>query len=135
MTRHLTRVLKFDQSLYKICHCLSHFSVHLSFIKTSLAWGRGDGQLVSILAIYSNDPSSYSAYIYSFSVKFVLENSKNKQKEAGDGHIYLRASIRLSTACATFPYIFLSQRHLLLSGRQQATQSVSHTDPLQRRVS
>ena len=66
MTRHLTRVLKFDQNLYKICHCLCHFSVHLAFIKTSLAWGRGGGQLVSMLAFYSNDLSLYSADTYSF---------------------------------------------------------------------
>ena len=64
MTRHLTRVLKFDQSLYKICHCLCHFSVHLSFIKTSLAWGGGGGQLVSMLAFYSNDSSSNPTEAY-----------------------------------------------------------------------
>jgi len=44
--------------------------------------GRGS-QVVSVLAFYSNDPSSNHANVYSFSVKFVVEKNENKQKEAG----------------------------------------------------
>ena len=45
----------------------------------------GGGQVVSMLAFYSNDPSSNPADAYSFSVKFVFEKNENKQKEAGVG--------------------------------------------------
>ena len=47
--------------------------------------GRGGGQVVSVIALYSYNPSSNPAYAYSFSVKFVLEKTKNKQKEVGVG--------------------------------------------------
>ena len=38
--------------------------------------------MFSVLAFYSNDPSSNPAVAYSFYVKFVLEKNENKQKEA-----------------------------------------------------
>ena len=38
------------------------------------------GQVVSVLAFYSNDPSSNPADIYSFFVKCVLEKNENKRK-------------------------------------------------------
>ena len=41
--------------------------------------------MVSVLAFYSDDPSSNSAEVYSFSVKFVFEKNENKQKEARVG--------------------------------------------------
>ena len=47
--------------------------------------GRGGGQVVSMLAFYSDDPSSNPADIYSFSVKFVFEKNKNKQKRGRVG--------------------------------------------------
>ena len=47
--------------------------------------GRGGGQVVSMLAFYSDDPSLNLAVVYSFSVKIVFEKNKNKQKEAGVG--------------------------------------------------
>ena len=47
--------------------------------------GRGGGQVVSALVFYSDDPSSNHADVYFFSVKFVFEKSKNKQKEEGIG--------------------------------------------------
>ena len=47
--------------------------------------GRGGGQVVSVLAFYSVDPSSNPTVAYSFSVKFVVEKNENKQKEAGVG--------------------------------------------------
>ena len=48
--------------------------------------GRGGGQVVSVFAFYSDDPSSNPADVYSFSVKFVFEKNENKQKEAGLAH-------------------------------------------------
>ena len=47
--------------------------------------GRGGGEVVSMLAFYSDDPSSNPADAYSFSVKFVVEKDKNEQKR-GLGH-------------------------------------------------
>ena len=48
---------------------------------------RGDGQVVSVIAFYSDNPSSNPTEAYSFSVQFVLEKNENKQKEAGVGHL------------------------------------------------
>ena len=47
--------------------------------------GRGGGQVVSVLAFYSNDPSSNPADVYSYFVQIVIEKNENKQKEAWDG--------------------------------------------------
>ena len=46
-----------------------------------LIGGRGGGQVVSILAFYSDDPSSNPAEAYSFFCKLVFEKNKNKQKD------------------------------------------------------
>ena len=53
--------------------------------------GSGGGQVVSVLAFYSDDPSSNPAEAYSFCVKFVFEKNENKQKEAGIG-LHLRST-------------------------------------------
>ena len=46
----------------------------------------GGGQVVSVLSFYSINLSSNPAEVSSFSsVKYVFEQYKNKQKEAGDG--------------------------------------------------
>ena len=45
--------------------------------------GRSGGQVVSVLAFYSDDLSSNPADAHSFSVKFVFEKIENK--EAGVG--------------------------------------------------
>ena len=42
--------------------------------------GRGGGQVVSVLVIYSDNPNSNPANAYNFSVKLVFEKNKNKQK-------------------------------------------------------
>ena len=42
----------------------------------------GGGQVVSMLDFYSDDPSSNPLKPTVFSVKFVLEKTENKQKEA-----------------------------------------------------
>ena len=47
---------------------------------TSLDLGRGGDHVVSVLAFYSNDPSSNPAETYIFSVQLVLEKNENKQK-------------------------------------------------------
>ena len=44
-----------------------------------LKLGRGGCcQVVIVLTFYSDNPSSNPTYAYSFSVKFVLENTENK---------------------------------------------------------
>ena len=50
----------------------------------------GGGQVVSVFAFYSNDPSSNPAEAYSFSVKFSFEKNKNKQKESRVGPFLLK---------------------------------------------
>ena len=45
--------------------------------------GRGNGQVVSVCAFYSDDPSSNPSEAYSFFCKIVFEKNENKQKEAG----------------------------------------------------
>ena len=44
--------------------------------------GCGDGQVVHVLAFYSDDPSLNPDEGYNFYFKIVVEKSKNKQKEA-----------------------------------------------------
>ena len=41
---------------------------------------RGDGLVVSVLALYYNKPSSNPTEVYSFSVKFVFEKNENKHE-------------------------------------------------------
>ena len=59
----------------------------LSISSSVYTWGRCCGQVVSVLAYKSDDPSLNLADAYSFSVKFVLEKNKNKQKEVGLAHL------------------------------------------------
>ena len=52
--------------------------------------GCGGGLVVSVLAFYSDDPSSIPAEVYNFFCKIVVEKNENKQKEAGVGPIFLK---------------------------------------------
>ena len=52
---------------------------------TASLYRGGGGQVVSMLAFFSDDPSSNLAIANIFSVKFVFEKNENKQKEAGLG--------------------------------------------------
>ena len=53
--------------------------------KYILSWGRGGGQVVSVLAFYSDGPSSNPAEVYNFSVKLLFKRTKINKKEAGVG--------------------------------------------------
>ena len=53
---------------------------------TFLKRGRGGGQVVSVLAFYSDDPSLNPAEAYSFICNIVFENNKNKQKRGRVWH-------------------------------------------------
>ena len=50
--------------------------------------GRGGGLVVSVLAFYSDDPSSIPAEVYNFFCKNIVEKNENKQKEAGVGPLF-----------------------------------------------
>ena len=57
-----------------------------SSVKLLFGKGRGGGQVVSVLALYSNNPSSNPTDANSFfSVKFMTEKNENKLKEARVG--------------------------------------------------
>ena len=50
--------------------------------------GCGGGQVVSVLAFYSDNPSSNPAEVYNFSVKLLLKRTKINKKEAGVGPFF-----------------------------------------------
>ena len=57
---------------------------------------RGGGQVVSVLAFYSDNPSLNPAEAYSFSVKIVFEKTKNKQKIGRGWPIFYNLAIWVS---------------------------------------
>ena len=54
--------------------------------------GRGDGQMVSVLAFYSDNLSSNPAEIYNFSCKMVVEKNK---KRLGMSHFCKKEEMQL----------------------------------------
>ena len=54
------------------------------------AWGHGGGQVVSVLAFYSDDPSLNPAETYSLFCNIVFENNVNNQIEAVVGPLFNR---------------------------------------------
>ena len=63
--------------------------------------GHGGGQVVCVLAFYSDDSSSNWS-IQFFSLKFAFEKNKNKQKEAGVAHFLKNGP----SHCLFFVYFF-----------------------------
>ena len=61
------------------------FRQHVALAQEDGMLGSGGGQVVSVLAFYSDHPSSNPTEAYNFSVKLCLKNNKNKQKEAAVG--------------------------------------------------
>ena len=49
--------------------------------------------MVSVLAFYSDDPSSNLAEVYNVSVKLLLKRTKISKKEAGVGPFFLKKTI------------------------------------------
>ena len=64
------------------------FYLFVLYIKSAFEQGCGGGLVVSVLAFYSDDPSSIPAEVYNFFCKIVVEKDENKQKEAGVGPIF-----------------------------------------------
>ena len=83
------------------------FSLCFEWVLKVQPLGRGCGQVVSVLAFYSNNPSLNLTDAYIFSVKFVFKKNENKQKEAGFGpfskklQAYLVWSLLLLPWCGT----------------------------------
>ena len=64
--------------------------------------GRGGGQVVSVLVIYSDNPNSNPANAYNFSVKLVFEKNKNKQKRGRGWPILKKRALLLSNIKLTW---------------------------------
>ena len=50
--------------------------------------GCGGGKVVSVLAFYSDNPSSNPAEVYNFSVKLLLKRTKINKKRPGLAHFF-----------------------------------------------
>ena len=50
--------------------------------------------MVSVLALYSDDPSSNHTDVYSFFCKFVCEKNENKHKEARTGPFFINIKLQ-----------------------------------------
>ena len=57
---------------------------------THISLDRCGGQVVSVLAFYSDDPSSNHAEAYSFFCNIVFEKNKNKQKRGRGWSTFLK---------------------------------------------
>ena len=53
------------------------------FANFATSWGSSGGQVVSVLALYSDDPSSNPAEACCLAVNYNFEKNENKEKEAG----------------------------------------------------
>ena len=62
--------------------------------------------MVSVLAFYSDDPSSIPAEVYNFFCKIVVEKNENKQKEAGVGPFFKKKIILESAVAFIQAYVF-----------------------------
>ena len=72
--------------------------------------GCGGGLVVSVLAFYSDDPSSIPAEVYNFFCKIVVEKNENKQKEAGVGPIFKTLDVQRGSAMVQ---LFELNQHLI----------------------
>ena len=64
---------------------LCNSDVRLSDVFNEKIWQNGGGQVVSVLAFYSDDPSSNPSTV--FSVKFVFEKTKLDKKRLRLAHL------------------------------------------------
>ena len=55
--------------------------------------GRGGGQVVSMLAFYSDDPSSNPTDVYNFSVKLLLKRTKINKKTPGLAYLFINGRL------------------------------------------
>ena len=69
-------------------------------ITLTLTRGRGGGQVVSVLALNSDDPSLNLADAYSFSVKYVSKRTKINKKRPWLAHFFKKTiDLNLFTNC------------------------------------
>ena len=57
------------------------YCIHSECVNFTTFQGCGGGLVVSVLAFYSDDPSSIPAEVYNFFCKIVVEKNENKQKK------------------------------------------------------
>ena len=81
-----------NQHTYFIYYSKSAFEYHAN-LKTNIFLGRGGGQVVSMLALYSDDLSSNPAEVLDFSVELCLKRTKINKKEAGVGPFFKKQII------------------------------------------
>ena len=74
------------------------------------------GLVVSMLAFYSNDPSSIPALVNNFSSKFVVEKIENKQKEAAYFYMLLLGSALLMDPHLSHQRVGLQHSLLTITG-------------------
>ena len=58
-----------------------------------MGMGCGGGQVVSVLAFYSDNPSSNPAEVYNFSVKLLLKRMKINKKRPGLAHFFFKKKL------------------------------------------
>ena len=76
--------LKFVKIVSYLCRTSNFVGRQLTFLAS---FGRGGGQVVSVLAFYSDDPSSNPAEVYIYSVQFVFEMNENNYNKGRGWHI------------------------------------------------
>ena len=67
-----------------LCRTSNFVGRQLTFLAS---FGRGGGQVVSVLAFYSDDPSSNPAEVNIYSVQFVFEMNENNYNKGRGWHI------------------------------------------------
>ena len=78
---------------------LAGFFIHTEHICQGADGYSGGGQVVSVLAFYSNDPSSNPAEVYNFSVKLLLKRTKINKKRGRGWPIFIKYLSNSSTKC------------------------------------
>ena len=71
--------------------------------------------MVSVLAFYSDDPSSNPAEVYNFSVKLLLKRTKINKKEAGVGPFFLKKGNDFKVKSKLFQFILCASVRFMIS--------------------
>ena len=89
--------------------------------------GRGGRQVVSVLAFYSDDPSSNPAEVYNFPVKLLLKRTKINKKRPGLAH-FLKKNIHLyETSVISIMVSHLDYKHRCLLEKNVSIALILHS--------
>ena len=72
--------------------CTLNISLNVLMLKVEFM-GRGGGQVVSVLAFYSDDPSSHPTEALSFSIILCLKRTKINKKRPGLAHFFKKLNL------------------------------------------